>query len=428
MAKNAGADDRKRFRGAIATMVCSGLEFYDIAIFAFFAFAIGHKFFPSSDPEVEILSSLAVFGATFVARPFGSILIGAYADRCGRRAALSFTAGAMALSTAAIALMPGYAEIGMTAPIAIVVARLVQGFAFGGEIGPSTALVYEIASERRRYLYASWQPAGQGIAMLAAGVIGILLSTFLSHDELADWGWRIPFGIGSFLLWVSFLCRRGIPETIAAPSNRRIGTLSEVRHFLTGHRRRLAGITLQIVFGTVAIYTCTFMSSYLLQTLSVSTEVSFIASAVVGISVGLGSIAGGLLADMHGPTKVMHLSRIALLFLTYPVFVVAQSSLYGLFTLSCVIPFLAMISAGASFGAMVAALPETARSTGLSVIYAIVVCIFGGSTQFVMALLISTTGDPLVPAYVLMFITLLGVAGVPLLTSARRSVALPVLD
>ncbi len=427
MAKNADADDRKRFRGALAAMTCSGLEFYDIAIFAFFAFAIGHEFFPSSDPKVEILSSLAVFGATFVARPFGSVLIGAYADRCGRRSALSFTAGAMALSTGAIALMPGYAEIGMTAPIAIVVARLVQGFAFGGEIGPSTALAYEIASKSRRYLYASWQPAGQGLAMLAAGVIGISLSTFLSGDELADWGWRIPFGIGSFLLWVSFLLRRGIPETVAR-SNRRTGTLSEVRHLLTGHRRRLAGIALQIAFGTVAIYTCTFMSLYLLQPLSFPPEVSFMASAIVGTSVGLGSIAGGLLADIHGPTKVMHLSRIALLFLTYPMFAVAQSSLSGLFTLSCVIPFLAMISAGASFGAMVAALPDAARSTGLSVIYAIVVCIFGGSTQFVMALLISTTGDPLVPAYVLMFVTLLGMAGVPLLTGARRSVALPVID
>lgn len=410
----------RSFRGAATAMLFSGIEFFDVTLYAIFALTIGRTFFPSDNPETQLLATLAIFGASFVARPFGGVIVGIFADRHGRRAALILTAGAMATATAVIALMPGYDHVGWIAPAVILLARLVQGFAFGGEIGPSTAYAYEIAPPRRRNLYASWQPAGQGLATMLAAIFGLALGAILGQGALDEWGWRIPFLVGSLVLWIALVLRRSMSETLPrAPEAVRGSGDRSIVELLTRYPTTLVAIASQIAFGTISIYVCTYMNTYLQKTFALPPTISYTATAVAGLSICTGSVAGGLLADAFGYRRVIYWSRAVLLFAIYPLFSVAHMSIYGVLLLSSAFPFLAMVSGGASFGAITGALPVSLRSTGLSVTYAVVVCLLGGSIQFVMTALIAFTGDQLVPAYCMIVATLVGIAGVPWLSGSR---------
>jgi MFS family permease len=410
------------FRGAVAAIVCSGIEFYDVTLFGIYAFAIGQTFFPNSNPQLEVLTAVAVFGAGFITRPFGSVIIGAYADRRGRRSALVLTATLMAVATLIIALMPSYGQVGILASVAVVIARLIQGFAFGGEVGPSTALVYELAPLNRRGLYASWQPAIQGLATMIAGAFGLALSASMPPGSLVDWGWRLPFLIGSAVLLIALVLRRRMPETLSAADRddkRKIA--QEMIGLVVGYPKVLVAIVTQIAFGTIAVYVCAYMNTYILTALKMPVQMSFLATCLVGIFICIGSVAGGALADVHGSRSVIYISRAILLITVYPLFWAAEGSLYGVVLLSTALPFLSMLSGGASFGAMMAALPVAVRSSGLSISYAVVVCVFGASLQFVLTLLISRTGDAFVPAYIMMVTTAVGMLGVPWLEAKNTS-------
>ena len=180
----------------IATVLGNALEFYDFTTYAFFAVMIGRAFFPAQDPFISLLLSVAAFGVGFITRPLGGIVIGAYADRAGRKPAMMLSISLMATGMVLLAATPSYAAIGLAAPILVVVARLVQGFALGGEVGPSTSYLLEAAPAGRRGQYGAWQIASQGAASALAGLLGVLLSWLLDAGEMQSWGWRIPFIVG----------------------------------------------------------------------------------------------------------------------------------------------------------------------------------------------------------------------------------------
>src|SRR5665213_1106991 len=210
-------------RWAVAAFVAgNALEFYDFLLYATFAVYIGHAFFPSGNALVSLLLSLATFGIGFLTRPLGGLLIGAYADRVGRRPALMLTIILMTLGTLGLVLTPTYASIGLCAPVILIVARLVQGLALGGEVGPSTAMLLECAPAGRRGFFVSWQNASQGMAILAAGLAGFAVSVILDQEQLASWGWRIPFALGLIIVPVGIYIRRSLPETLAAPCARAV--------------------------------------------------------------------------------------------------------------------------------------------------------------------------------------------------------------
>ena len=204
-------DEAARRRGVVAAVIGNTLEFYDFTTYAFFAVTIGRTFFPAGDAWVSLLASVATFGIGFVTRPIGGVVIGAYADRAGRKPAMMLTIALMAIGMLMLALTPGYATIGLAAPVLVVIGRLIQGFALGGEVGPSTAYLIESAPPGRRGLYASWQIASQGLATLCAGTIGVLLSLGLSADQMQAWGWRIPFLLGLLIIPVGIYIRRAMP-------------------------------------------------------------------------------------------------------------------------------------------------------------------------------------------------------------------------
>jgi len=201
-------------RAIMAATVGNALEFYDFITYAFFAIQIGHAFFPSHNAYGSLMLSLATFGAGFITRPIGGIVIGAYSDRVGRRAAMMLSFTLMGVAIVSLALIPSYAKIGIAAPILAVLARMVQGFSLGGEVGPTTAYLLEAAPLKGRGLAVSWQGASQGIAATTGGLVGVGLSAILAPAALDAYGWRIAFLLGAVTLPFGLWVRRGLPETL----------------------------------------------------------------------------------------------------------------------------------------------------------------------------------------------------------------------
>jgi len=392
-----------------ATVAGNALEFYDFLAYSFFAVYIGRAFFPTGLDFTSLLLSLATFGVGFVTRPLGGLLIGTFADRAGRRPALMLTIGLMAVGTLAIAVTPSYASIGIAAPLILVGARLVQGLALGGEVGPSTAVLLECAPPGRRGLLTSWQSASQGIAILAAGVIGVVLAQVLSKDQLAGWGWRIPFAVGLVIVPVGLYIRQRLPETLLAASAER--TQAAVLQLIwRQHRQPLVLSILIIMCGTISTYVSTYMTTYALTTLGLPASQAMWATLVGGVVVAFGANWGGRLSDRFGRRPVMIVPRVALMLVIYPafVFVVHEKTLWALLSVTALFHFLTVVSAAAMLAAMTEVFPNAVRCAGTAIAYAVSVGVFGGTTQFVIAWLIGTTGDPLSPAYYVITTSVVG--------------------
>jgi MHS family proline/betaine transporter-like MFS transporter len=201
----------KLHRVIIAASIGNALEWFDILVYGFFAATISKQFFPAADETVSLLLTLGTFAVAYVVRPVGALVLGRYADRAGRKRALMLSIRLMMVATLLIAIMPPYAKIGLVAPIAILLARLVQGFSAGGEFGSATAFLVEQMPEKRGFM-ASWQFASQGFATLLASAFGTVLTATLSDASLESWGWRIPFFFGLLIGPVGYYIRRYVDE------------------------------------------------------------------------------------------------------------------------------------------------------------------------------------------------------------------------
>ena len=398
-----------------AAVLGNALEFYDFVTYAFFAVFIGQTFFPASSPSTSLLLSVAVFGVGFFARPLGGIFFGLYADRVGRRPTMLITMWLITLATLGLALTPSYATIGPAAPIAVVVFRLLQGLAIGGEVGPTTAFLIEAAPRRQRGLFASFQLASQGAAAFVAGIAGVGMHMMTTPEQMANWGWRIPFVVGLLMVPVGLHLRRRMPETLHA-------TRSQPRaHGYTAlllHRRTVFLSVFVVLGATVSTYVVNFMTSYALSTLKLSAAVALSATLASGLATCIFAVLGGWLSDRYGRKGVMFWPRAAASLLTVPLFMllVSRPSAGALIFLASVLAALTALSAAGSFAAIPELLPASVRATGLAVAYGVGVCLFGGSTQFVVAWLTEFAGSPLMPAWyvtVTSIVTLVAMMALP---------------
>lgn len=387
-------------RRAVAAIVAgNALEFYDFLTYSTFAVYIGRAFFPAGNALASLLLTLATFGVGFLTRPLGGILIGAYADRAGRRPAMMLTISLMATGSLGLVLTPSYASIGVSAPLILIIARLVQGLALGGEVGPSTAVLLECAPSGRRGLFVSWQNASQGIAICAAGLVGLTLSTLMDKGPLAAWGWRVPFALGLVIVPVGLYIRRQLPETLESPGSR--GSAAVLGLLWRQHRRPLLLAVLIIMCLTISIYVSNYMTTYALTTLGMATSKAMFATITNGAVMAAGALLGGRLADRFGRKWVMIVPRILLVVAIYPAFLllVTVSTPGVLVFVTALLTLLGIVSAAAAITALTEVFPNQVRSSGLAISYAIAVSVFGGTTQFVIAWLIGKTGDRLSPAY-----------------------------
>ncbi len=406
-----------------AVVLGNALEFYDFTVYAFFAKPIGEAFFPASDASHSLLASLALFGVGYVMRPIGGILIGALADRAGRKPAMLVTITLMAVGMLILALCPSYAQIGGWAQAIVIVGRLIQGLALGGEVGPSTAYLLEAAPPKHRGFVASWQIASQGCAALFAGVIATVLALAVGDAAMANWGWRVMFLLGLAVVPVGLVIRSHLPETAGEGEDPEAAgsTVGVLRRLLRDHGRLLALTFLVIAASTVSNAVGTNMPVYAGATLGLSET----AATAVPIALGLASVVfpllGGWLADRYGRRPVMVWPRAAILVLAVPAFVwlLQSPGPAAVYAVTFLLSALSSINAAAIIVGIPESLPRSVRSTGLSLVYALSVSIFGGSTNFLINWLVTATGDRLVPAYYLAAFSLVGTIAAMMLPETR---------
>jgi len=398
-----------------ATVAGNAIEFFDFLCFSYFAVYIAAAFFPGGDPYTDLLKTLAVFWSGFLFRPLGGIVIGAYADRAGRRPAMLLTVALITVGTMGLALVPSYQSIGAAAPALLVACRIVQGFALGGEVGPSSVFLVEAAPPHKRGFYASWQIASQGLAVAAAGLAAVVLSLWLDKEQLAAWGWRVPFLLCLALIPVAFLLRANMPETLEAGGHAPVrGRLARSSGYVT------LGVLL-IIGGTVSTYVGNYMSTYAIATLHLPATLSLSATLIGGLSTFAFALIGGGLGDRYGRKALVIGPRVALAALIWPAFLwlSAAPSALTLYLATVLVAGLTALSAGISLVVVPELLPRHVRATGFAISYAIGVSIFGGSTQLVVAWLIKTTGDPAAPAWYVIATSLVTIGAMLVLPETR---------
>ncbi|WP_174292080.1 MFS transporter, partial [Sphingomonas bacterium] len=319
-----------------------------------------------------------------------------------------------------VALVPSYAAIGIAAPILVLLCRLVQGFALGGEVGPSTAFLVEAAPAGRRGLYVSLQYAGQGLAVVAAGVSGVALAGVMSDAMLAAWGWRIAMALGVAIVPIGLALRGSLRETLTA------ATIAQPAPPLAGYARVVVFAFLTLLSTTVATYVLNYMTTYAKTVLRLPSGVAFGASVVVGVATMAGSLIGGVVSDRWGRRPVMIWPMAAATVAVLPGFWLV-SRYPGAISLYLVSAVLRLTSAAATTAALVTVterLPPRIRSGALAIVYALAISVFGGSTQFVIAKLTEVTGDPLAPAWYMLAALLVGLVAMitarEVTASARR--------
>ena len=384
-------------RVIVAASIGNALEWFDFAIYGFFAATIARLFFPAESETASLLLTFATFGVAFVMRPVGAVVIGSYADRKGRKAALSLSIVLMVVGTAMIALMPTYETIGIAAPILITLARLLQGLSAGGEFGSATALLAEQDPARRGF-FASWQVASQGLMIMLAAGFGIALSGAIGADSFGDHGWRIPFLFGLSLGPVAFYIRRKIDES---PEFRPSETpASPLRSVLSDQALRLTFGIGAVILATVSAYLVLFMPTYAIRQLGVPASVAFTAICLVGAIQLVMAPLFGHWSDRWGRFRLMMPAAALLLVVIYPLFawLAAAPSLERLIVMQIVIGFLAT-AYFAPLPALLAELfPAGTRTSGLSLCYNLAVTVFGGFAPFIITWLIATTGSNLAPS------------------------------
>jgi MFS family permease len=407
-------------RKAVAAVVLgNALEFYDFTIYAFFAIPIGNAFFPSKDPIDSLLASLALFGIGYVMRPLGGIVIGAFADRAGRKPAMLITISLMAIGMLMLALTPGYATWGVWSQVIVVIGRLIQGLALGGEVGPSTAYLLEAAPPGHRGFVASWQIASQGCAALFAGLVASGLTLVIGEHAMGDWGWRLMFLLGIAVVPVGLVIRSRLPETAGekADPSAEASTVSVVARLLRNHGRLLLLTFLVIAASTVSNSIGTNMPVYARSTLGLTETVSTAVPIALGLASILFPLLGGWLADRVGRRPIMIWPRAIIVVLAIPAFywLASKPTAVSVYAVTFLMSALSSVNAAAIIVGIPEALPRAVRSAGLSIVYAFSVSIFGGSTNYVVNKLIAISGDKLAPAYYLVAFSIIGTIAAMLL-------------
>jgi MFS family permease len=376
----------------------NALEFYDFLTYGFFAPQIGRAFFPSKDHTTELLVALATFGVGFLMRPVGAAVIGMIADKAGRKPALLLALLLMGVTMLAIALIPTHAQIGAWAGVLAVTCRMIQGFALGGQVGPSTSYLVEAAPPGQRGFFVSLQFVSQQISIIASGVVGFTLAHSLSEEALASWGWRLAFLVGLVIVPFGLFLRRGLEESLhaakrAEPKAR--GSRVEGFGFIA-----LMGLLL-LAGGTTVNYLGNYTTTYATQTLRLSSVIGFTSTITAGVGGLIGSALGGVLGDRFGRRPLIVWPFLVQALILIPMFmaVAATRSPPVLWLVAAAFSFINGISSTNTLVFVTEHLPAAIRGRSTGLIYAISISVFGGSTQFIVAWLTALTRSPLAPAW-----------------------------
>jgi MHS family proline/betaine transporter-like MFS transporter len=405
-----------------AITVGNALEFYDFTVYGFMTSVIGRVFFPDLTSYEQLLLTIAGFGVGFLARPLGGLVIGAYADRHGRKKAMGLTIGLMMLGCALIAFAPTPAQIGYAAPAVIVLARLVQGFSAGGEVGASTTMLVEYAGRQDRAYMASWQVASQGLGVMLGAVVSNLVISSMSTSNLESWGWRLPFLLGMVIAPVGLYIRSQLHETLGdvpasagSPTSAR-GTLGTL---LRDHWADLIKASLLFLSCTVGIYVVAFyMPTFATEELGLPVGMGLWAGVIFGAINFIVAPLCGRLADRHTRKPVILVSRVALLVLLVPCFtwLLDAPSPAKLYLVVAVLSVFLTSQFPALLVMMTEIFPRHLRASGLSTVYSVVVAVFSGFSPFVLTWLVHQSDDKMAPAWYLLGVTVVSTVALAWIT------------
>ena len=413
-------------RAVLASVIGNGLEWFDFLIYGYFAKIIAHVFFPVGNAALSTTLTLGTFAVGFIVRPLGGIVIGAYADRVGRRKTLSMLILMMAASTLLMGLTPGYSSIGIAAPLLVLLARVMQGLSVGGEFATAAAMLTEYAPRGKKMYFGSFQMTSQAVALVLSSAFGYFLTSNLDRASLESWGWRVPFLVGALVGPVGFYIRHKVAESPEFVELReRLGHAP--RQTIRGFFRQRGDASLcamgVIIVGTATNYLWhTFMPLYVERQLHLPLKNALFGTAVSGLVSIVGYPLAGKLADRIGAYRLFFPVTIVWVVIAYPLFawVLASPTPGRVFAAQMVATVVLSLMSGPHPGMLTQLFPTATRSTGVALSYNIAVTLFGGLAPLTVSTLITVTGSNIVPAYYLIFAGFVSLALVGLTRSGQR--------
>ncbi|MGZ6141913.1 MAG: tricarballylate/proton symporter TcuC [Myxococcales bacterium] len=394
------AERKARIRAVVRVASGNFLEMYDFMVFGYYAAAIGRAFFPARSAFASLMLSLMTFGAGFLMRPLGAVYLGAYIDHHGRRRGLLVTLALMSVGTLSIALVPGYATIGLAAPLLVVAGRLLQGFSAGAELGGVSVYLAEIATPGHKGFYVSWQSASQQVAVIFAALLGVALTAALSPAQMDGFGWRVPLLVGCAIVPLLFAVRRTLEETpafLSRPRSRSVGEI--VRALAASWRIVLLGV-MTVTMTTVAFYTITaYTPTFGKEVLKLSGTASLGVTLCVGVSNLFWLPVMGAASDRVGRRPLLIACTVLALLTIYPAmaWLVSSPSFARLLGVELWLSFLYGSYNGAMVVFLTEIMPVEVRTAGFSVAYSLATAIFGGFTPAISTWLIHATGNAAMP-------------------------------
>jgi metabolite-proton symporter len=402
---------KEKIRAVIRVASGNLLEMYDFTVFGYYAAAIGRAFFPKGSEFASLMLSLMTFGAGFLMRPFGALVLGAYIDRQGRRKGLILTLALMSAGTISIACVPGYATIGLAAPILVLAGRLLQGFSAGVELGGVSVYLSEIATPGNKGFYVSWQSASQQVAVVFAALLGVVLTMQLTPHQMDAWGWRVPLLVGCAIIPVLFLLRRSLTETEVFEARTHRPSTPEIMRTLARHWGNILLGVMLVTMTTVSFYVITAFTPTFGQTvLHLASRTTLIVTLCVGVSNFIWLPLSGALSDRVGRRPVLATCAILALLTAYPAlsWLVSDPSFARLMLVELWLSFLYGSYNGAMAVYLTELMPPEVRASGFSLAYSVAAAIFGGFTPAICTFLIHATGNQAIPGAWLSFAASVG--------------------
>jgi metabolite-proton symporter len=406
-----GVSRREKIKAVIRVASGNLLEMYDFTVFGYYAGFIGKAFFPKSSEFAALMLSLMTFGAGFLMRPIGALVLGAYIDRQGRRKGLILTLALMSLGTLSVACVPGYAAIGLIAPLLVVLGRLVQGFSAGVELGGVSVYLSEIATPGHKGFFVSWQSASQQVAVVFAATLGVALTDWLTPRQMEAWGWRVPLLVGCAIIPVLFVLRRSLTETEVFEARTHRPSIAEVMRTLASHWSNVVLGLMLVTMTTVSFYLITAYTPTFGQTvLHLTGRDTLVVTLCVGVSNFVWLPLMGSLSDRVGRRPVLATFTILALLTAYPAlsWLVSRPSFERLLAVELWLSFLYGSYNGAMAVFLTELMPAEVRASGFSVAYSLAAAMFGGFTPAICTFLIHATGNQAIPGAWLCFAAAVG--------------------